>query len=197
MAGTTPRRDGGDTPGGDWIRRQPELSSNRGYDLEDIDYVHTRMYYWHQYLHGELMIIEEKQFNRDATKAQKDTFGIVNQALTNSFADPKFRVKRKFPGRTNTYTYFGYHLVQYEKTSPLDGEIRIDYTVVTPQEYLLFLQFDRAFLAERLHFDPLTVPIHEQFHLDRLKRKSRKSVYPVVPTLFDPTHQQSLWELPG
>lgn len=196
---TTKRRDNGDTPFGDWIRCHPALTSRSGYDLEDWDRVHTRQYFWHQYMHAELMLIEEKQFNREMTDPQKDTLGVISQALRKSFSDPGFRVKRLYSGRPTQYTYFGYHLIQFERTSPKDGGIRIDRIPVTEQELLCFLQFDRRFMEERLRFTPQMVPVseHPVYLLPKPKQRPRKSDHSDVPTLFNttPVQQQSIeWE---
>ena len=186
---TTKRRDGGDTPFSAWIRDQPGLDAKRdGYDLEDCDRLHAR-YFWHQYMQAYLMFLEEKQYNREPSFAQRDTLSVINQALWHSFRDSTFKVRRLNVSRPTEYTYFGYHLIQFEKTSPADGGIRIDHIRVTEQEVLRFLQFDRRFMEERLHFTPQTISISEQLAScpqAKPKRRGRKRDYSVIPTLFNP-----------
>ena len=187
---TVERRDKGDTPASAWIRSQPELDSRKGYDLENIDHIQS-IYLWNQFYQAKLMLIEEKCYYRDATPAQKDTFGVFNQACRYAFGDPEFRVKRHFPNRPDKYTYYGYHLVQFECTSPLDGGIRIDYKQVTEEEYLRFLQFDPHIIEEKLRFYPLMVSVDDYFPKPR--RRVRKSNLPTVATLFNPISQQELF----
>lgn len=196
---TIERRDGGDSPFSAWIRaHDKELDSRLGYDLEDYDRIHSRLYTWHQFIHGELMLIEEKTYNRNPPFAQFDTMSVLSQALRQGFNDPSLRLKRRNPIRPTKIIYFGYHLIQFEKTSPTDGAIYIDGVQVTEQELLRFLQFDRCFMEERLHFTPQMVPISEQYcPLIPSKRYSRKDdirLYDGV-TLFDqtPMTQKDLW----
>lgn len=191
---TTPRRDGGDTPFGAWIRNQPGLNSRSGYDVEDIDRVHEKLYCLNQYMLGYLMLIEEKQYNKDPTTAQKDTLGVISQALRKGFSDDTFRVRRVFPKRPGKYIYFGYFLIQFEKTSPTDGGIHINYKPATEQELLCLLQFDKETGSRFSNFKPLEVPL-ESYILPKTKRHSLKNKYAGIPTLLDmnPPQQQILW----
>lgn len=191
---TTPRRDNGDTPFGAWIRSQPSLDSKSGYDVEDIDRVHEKLYCLNQYILGYLMLIEEKQYNKAPTAAQLDTIGILSQGLKKGFSDPDFKVKRRFAGRTEKYTYFGYFLIQFEKKSPTDGSIRINHKSATEQELLRLLQFDKETVSHFGSIKPLEVPL-EQYIPPKPKRHSHKNAYAGIPTLFNnyPLQQQALW----
>lgn len=195
---TVRRRDDGDTPLGDWIRSQPELDSRLGYDLEDWDRIYTRQYFWHQFMHGHIMLVEEKQYDREMTFAQVDTLGIIHQAIQHSFRNPSFRIKRKNPTRPTKIAYYGYNLIQFERTSPTDGIIRVNKIKITEQELLRFFQFDKDFMKERLNITPQTISTDEQtlYHLlPKTKHTTHKNHYDNVPTLFNPTptQQQSLW----
>lgn len=197
---TIERRDNGDTPFGNWIRTRRELDSRDGYDLEDYDRIHSRLYTWHQFIHGELMLIEEKEYNRCQSFAQFDTMSVLSQALRQGFSDPSLRLKRKNPIRPTKIIYFGYHLIQFEKTCPKDGGILIGGIRVTEQELLCFLQFDRRFMEERLHFKPQMIPISEQYCASVThKRRSRKDDIRLYngATLYDqtPMQQQDLWKV--
>lgn len=191
---TIPRRDGGDTPFSAWIRSQPELDSRLGYDLEDFDRLHSRLYTLHQFLHGELMLIEEKQYNAEQSFAQIDTMSVLSQALRQGFSDPALILKRRISTRPTKITYFGYHLIQFEKSGPKDGYIRIGGIRVTEQELLRFLQFDRQFMQERLRFNPQTITLSELAAYRPSQRVKRRN-HSIVPTLFNPTpiQQQKIW----
>lgn len=189
---TERRRDGGDTPFGAWIRSKSKLNSRHGYDVEDIDRIHTRQYIYHQYLRGQIMLLEEKQHNRSLTQPQRDTMSVLNQALKHGFSDPNFRCRRLFEGRPDKYTYFGYHHIRFENTSPTDGRIFIDdHFLVTEEELLCFMQFDERFITERLKCPPLMVDVMPQPKRKSLKKKDCLG----IPTLFDsnPMQQYGLW----
>jgi hypothetical protein len=132
---TRQRIIGRDTAYIDWLRTNPKLDSQEyGYDRGDIDIV------WFAYRRGLMMLIEEKCYAGQPTKAQRDTHGILHQALKFSCSRMKFR--RYFPSRTRQITYYGYHLVQFEKTCPTDGWIKIDGDIVSADQLLAFHQFD-------------------------------------------------------
>lgn len=130
---TTTRRDNEDTPFGAWLRSQPILDSGYGYDAQNADY------FWHNYKTGQLMFIEEKRHKAVRSFSQKDTHGIVNRGLERGFRSGPGEIKNK---RGETIEYCGYHVIQFENTSPDDGNIYIDGGLVTVDQLLLFLQFE-------------------------------------------------------
>jgi hypothetical protein len=135
------------------MRHQPEIDSKRyRLDCEDMDYV------WFDYQHGNLMLLEEKQYDASPTSAQLGTFGVIDQALRHAFTDPSFRVVRQFANRPQQISYYGYHLIQFEHTSPDDGVVRIDGRAVSRRQLIRFLRFQWTPTihiyreqAERLH----------------------------------------------
>ncbi len=118
----------GDTPFGEWLRSHPALDSRRGYDIQNLDYA------YHHFLRGNLMLLEEKQNRGTSSYAQQDTHGIINQALAFAFNHPAFTLKRLSAKRPARITYHGYHLIQFERTSPRDGRIWIDGIEVTEEQ---------------------------------------------------------------
>lgn len=126
----------GDTPFGQWLRSHPALDSRRGFDCQNLDYI------WHHFIDGHLMLLEEKCFNGSSPFAQRDTHSIIDQALAFALTHPAFTLKRLSARRPVKITYHGYHLVVFERTSPLDGRIWIDGREVTPEQLLSFLKFE-------------------------------------------------------
>jgi len=95
---TRPRNDDHSTEFGIWLREQPEIASNLGYAATNIDYI------WCDYKRNKWMLIEEKRYMSGITFSQNKLIERVVAACKN---DP---------------TFCGFHLVQFEKTSPLDGK---------------------------------------------------------------------------
>lgn len=87
------------------------------------------------------MLLEEKCFRAVSSYAQRDTHGIINQALAFAFNHPDFCLKRLSSRRPVKIMYHGYHVIQFERTSPEDGRIYIDGEEVTIEQLLSFLQF--------------------------------------------------------
>ncbi len=133
---TRSRGDNGDTPFGKWLRTHPELDSRiTGLDVENIDYT------LFLYIRGYLRLIEEKmKYDNFSTLAQRDTHGVLDQICQFACSHPDFTAKRAIAGRVEKITYGGYHLVQFEKTNPDDGGVRLNGMPVTKEQFLLFLQ---------------------------------------------------------
>ena len=115
---TRHRGDAHSTEFGLWLRCQPEIDSKLGFVTTNLDYV------WHNYKTGEWMLIEEKRYGRFPSACQSGIYHIVTDASEN---DPLFR---------------GYHFIQFEKTSPEDGDVFVDGQKVSRQELIAFLQFE-------------------------------------------------------
>ena len=133
---TRRRGDNGDTPFGEWMRLHPELDSRiYGLDNENIDYTSFL------YMLGYLLLLEEKiGFDKFPSFAQCDTHSVIDQMCQFAATHPDFRAKRLMQGRTEKITYRGYHLIQFEKTNPEDGKIRLNGMPITKEQLLLFLQ---------------------------------------------------------
>ena len=130
---TRKRFDNRDTPFGNWIRNNSKLMSSLGFDFQDLDHIYPndfddknskhKVYINHQFLHGRLMFIEEKQFKAQRTMSQRDTFGILDQWC--KYADG-IDVKRVIDDRPTTVIYWGWFVIQLERQSPEDGKVWIN-----------------------------------------------------------------------
>jgi hypothetical protein len=136
ISSTKRRRDNGDTPFGAWMRLHPELDSRRvQIDIENLDYAPFL------YVRGYLRILEEKQgYQNFPNFAQRDTHGVIDQALRFALSHPEFLAERMSPNRTKQITYGGYHLIQFERTNPADGGVRLNGMPIDDQHLLHFLQ---------------------------------------------------------
>jgi hypothetical protein len=114
---TQKRRDDKSTPYGLWLREQKDIDSGLGYIATNIDYI------WQNYKTGQWMIKEEKCRNSEPAFYQKRIFKMLDNLC------------RRDPN------YFGAHLIQFENTTPEDGEIRINGVRVSKEFLLEFLQF--------------------------------------------------------
>jgi hypothetical protein len=114
---TQKRRDNHSTEFGIWLREQKEIDSSLGYVTTNIDYV------WKNYKTGEWMIIEEKRFNGSVKFYQQKIYDCLDSVSKN---DPKYR---------------GFYVITFEKTSPEDGEIKINGLAVDKPALINFLQF--------------------------------------------------------
>jgi len=129
---TRQRRHGEDTAFVKFVRGCPELDS-RSYrlDREDIDHI------WHEYMSGKLMLIEEKRGDEKLTGAQRDTLGILNQAL--KYACPKMLFERLYARRPRRIRYYGYHVVRFYE----NGRIAWDGRQISEEELVRILQFQK------------------------------------------------------
>lgn len=148
---TRRRYDNRDTSFGRWVRNHPGLKSSLGYDVQDFDHVYPndffdeekrghKLYINHQFLHGKLMLVEEKQYKSERTLAQKDTFGVFDQWCRYASS---MEVKRVIEGRPTNVEYWGYFVIQFEKTSPTNGKIWINGQLASENDLLKLLQFNR------------------------------------------------------
>jgi hypothetical protein len=110
-------------------------SRDIGLDNENIDYASFL------YIPALLCLLEEKiGFKNFPRFAQCDTHSVIDQMCQFASTHPDFRAKRLKQGRTEKITYRGYHLVQFEKTNPEDGKIRLNGMTITKEQLVLFLQ---------------------------------------------------------
>jgi hypothetical protein len=115
---TKPRFDEKSTEFGIWLRRQKEIDSSSGFVTTNLDYV------WYNYNTGFWMIIEEKRYMGKISWSQQKTFDLIINACKK---DPNF---------------CGFHLIQFEKTSPDDGRTFLDGKEVSKKGLINFLRFE-------------------------------------------------------
>jgi len=115
---TKPRYDTHSTEFGLWLRNQPGIDSILGYVTTNIDF------FWKNYKTGQFMLLEEKRYMSEPKTYQHQIFEQLNNAFKN---DPN---------------YHGFHLLQFENTSPKDGNIFLDHKEITEKQLTDFLQFN-------------------------------------------------------
>ena len=96
---TRQRNDNNGTQFETWRRRQPHLDSGLGYLATDVDFI------WRNYKTKQFMFVEEKCKMSTMTGSQYQTFKLLDEHMS-SHPD-----------------YMGFHLLQFENTSPEDGKI--------------------------------------------------------------------------
>jgi hypothetical protein len=103
-----------------WLRALPHPFTSATYDNENLDYI------WFAYKAGWLITLEEKTRNGSSSPAQRDTHGVIAQmlALSSGKEIETMRGRRKID-------YRGHYIIQFENTSPDDGEIKINGVVAS------------------------------------------------------------------
>lgn len=151
---TTARRDGLDTPFGDWIRRHPGLASiQERLSVSDSDYWIHR-YRAHTDKVGEraidsIMLVELKTFMRDLPFAQRDTLALVNQLLRMVSVRPDGRRRHVIlnglrPGERRKVRCFGVHTLQLSKDRPDNSDVILwDGKYLTEELLVEVLRFER------------------------------------------------------
>ena len=114
---TLKRFDSHSTEFGLWLREQKKIDSSLGYVATNIDYV------WRNYKTGHWMLIEEKRHMAKVKRWQREIFNLLAWC---SKHHPKFH---------------GFHVLQFENTSPKDGEIFLDGRKITKEQLINFLRF--------------------------------------------------------
>lgn len=115
---TAQRQDSHSTEFGLWLRQQPEIDSKDGYVATNVDYL------WANYRTKTWMLIEEKRHNSHPKLWQKQLFELIDWCA------------KKHP------RYKGFHIIQFENTSPDDGKITLDEKEVTKEQLVKFLRFE-------------------------------------------------------
>ena len=100
-----------------WLRSNKQLDSKLGFVTTNIDFL------WQNYKTGQWMLIEEKRHGASLKYAQRKMLELLHKACL---------------GATG---YCGTHLIQFENTSPEDGQIFLNKTEITKQQLTDFLQF--------------------------------------------------------
>lgn len=102
----------------EWLRKQPEISSEIGFVTTDIDFL------WRNYKTGIWMILEEK------------THGGIVERWQGEFLQLLDRLGAHDP------LYKGVYLVRFENTTPDNGRVMVNKRLLTRQEFLKFLRFE-------------------------------------------------------
>jgi hypothetical protein len=119
--------DGKDTDFSAWLRRQPEIDSQKGFITTDIDYL------WKNYKTGEWMILEEKTHGNIVPRWQGEFLQAVDNLGVN---DGKFK---------------GTYLVRFENTDPDNGRIMVNKKLLSRSEFISFLRFELQIEPVPLH----------------------------------------------
>lgn len=114
---TRQRNDTHSTEFGLWLRNQKSLDQKHGYLATNLDYI------WGNYNKLKWMMIEEKRWMAPLRQSQKDLIEVLDQCCKK---DPM---------------YEGFHLLQFERTSPDDGRIFWDEKEISREELLQLLSF--------------------------------------------------------
>lgn len=149
---TAIRRDGNDTEFGRWMRKHPRLHSVRDrISVTNVDYV--------QYLYEDaagdahMMLLEEKCYRANLTITQSDTISIIHQAMWQTYCVNRHQPQRGYFDDQPRLHYHGWHVLQFEQTSPDDGIIWIDACQVSSNTLGSFLRFEWMPPKENWHPD--------------------------------------------
>lgn len=116
---TMQRNDNHSTEFGLWLRQQREIDSSLGFVCTNIDFM------WRDSMKGDKwLLIEEKRFGFSPRPWQMICFRILENAALN---DQKF---------------YGFHLLQFERTSPSDGWMKLNGKEICPAELFKLLRFE-------------------------------------------------------
>lgn len=151
---TTSRRDGLDSPFGQWIRHHPGLDSiQERLSVSDSDYWIHR-YRAHTDKVGEravdsIMLVELKTYMRDLPPAQRDTLHLVNQLLRRASVGPGGRRRHLTldgirHGEKRRVRCFGVHVLQLSGDRPDRSDVILwDGKYLTEDLLVEILVFDR------------------------------------------------------
>lgn len=107
-----------------WLRKQKEIDSTNRYNYGGYFTGTNIDYFWRDYKTKDFMFIEEKRYKSKVTYAQRESFVFLDNVLQ---CHPK---------------YHGFHILQFENTSPEDGKIFLDHKEITKEELIKFLRFE-------------------------------------------------------
>ena len=138
-----------------WVKGHPELDSCRiGITVSDVDLIIHRFKVDHCRDCQYIMMVEKKCYGKEPEDWQRDTLNIVGQFLRNDKKTPykgrraqvenrSCKVYSTIKKRDIIVKAFGYHLLQFQKTSPGDSEwIKWDKKKVTEDVLVSLLRFD-------------------------------------------------------
>lgn len=115
---TQQRRDSHSTEFGQWLRDQKDIDSCFGYVATNIDFV------WSNHKTEDYLLLEEKRYMQPIKFYQERIFKRIN---SNNSIDPK---------------YHGFYLLQFERTSPLDGKVFLNHNEISTSDLIGFLKFE-------------------------------------------------------
>ena len=115
---TAKRRDSHSTEFGLWLREKKEIDSSLGYIATNIDYL------WCNYKTGQWMLLEEKRHGSKCKRWQKDLFKKIHKVAKSD------------------ESYYGFHAIYFQNTSPEDGYIFFDEININKEMLIKILQFD-------------------------------------------------------
>jgi hypothetical protein len=170
-----------ETAFGRWLRDQEELDSRKK-DIvrSDCDHIFLR----YRTAHGRdfqlMMVVEVKEYGAEPDASQRDILSFFSQTIFHSLKGKNMhgastvrtlRLKSWMTGRMVYVRNYGVHLLQFEKTDPIDSKwIKWDRNVITAPKLI-------EILAMRVRPDDPSKPI-EIFLRDRHRQLD------VKPSLF-------------
>jgi len=110
--------DGKDSDFSSWLRKQDEISSDKGFITTDIDFL------WRNYKTGEWMILEEKTRGATVPRWQGEFLQLIDNL-----------------GASDTL-YKGVYLVRFENTDPDNGRVMVNKRLLSPGDFISFLRFE-------------------------------------------------------
>lgn len=114
---TKRRWDQHSTEFGLWLRDQPDIDSSLGFVATNVDFI------WRNYHDHRWLMLEEKRHGSSCPRSQLESFRILHQC---ALSDPH---------------YHGFHLLTFEKTSPEDGSMKLNFKTATLQDLIKLLSF--------------------------------------------------------
>lgn len=124
---TCDRKDGEGTQLGLWLRKQKEIDSYLGYNTSNLDYIWTDKC-------GNILLIEEKRYMGLLTNKQREIFFTLDKIMS--------KAKEGYKKDDNlNLLYRGFYLVQFQYTSPDDGNIYVNGNFVLKNKFIEFLKF--------------------------------------------------------
>ena len=101
-------------------------------DIQDIDFIIFN------YLTGDILTLEVKEFENSTQQAQNDTQNIIKQLLSLSSGKIVNTLRGKRP-----IIYHGHHLIQFLHTTPDDGSTMLDGQPIGKYALIKFLNFGK------------------------------------------------------
>lgn len=171
---------------GRWMRHHPELQPSTAHIVR-TDTDHSILRYM-TYVQGVktrefqlIMDVEVKEWGKEPDRAQADILNFKHQLVINKSrnrygakTDNTYQLRSSAAGRKVKVRYLGFHLLQFEKTSPIDSRwIKWDRKEITVETLV-------GLLALNLHPDKPHLPMAD-FLRDRHKQRE-------APPLFEVDH---------
>jgi hypothetical protein len=146
------KQDGFGTPFGVWLRKQPEIDSRQfNLSIQNLDYIIHR---YQGLPYQAIMLVEEKRYMGSVSFAQRDTHGLLDQALR--IANSQYVVNAR--NKRVQLRYFGYFVLQFENETPDDGKIYWQHKEISRGDLLKLLKFEHE-SQKRIIAVPPTFPV--------------------------------------